>query len=133
MKLWSREVLMVGGIYSVLSTPFLILKTPMTEQINLFLFFMFIVCMFLLYWSKFSSLISKQTDNFPKLSYYLISIGWLPYFLIIGIIAISICAAVFSWSDNVLDRTIGVFNLICSWGLPVSLIVAYIRTKIKVI
>lgn len=133
MKLWSREALMVGGIYSVLSTPFLILKTPMTEQIDLFLFFLFILCMLFLYWSKFSSLISKQTDNFPKLSYYLISIGWLPYFLIIGIFAIFICAGVFSWSDNILDRTIGVFNLICSWGLPVSLVVAYIRAKIKVI
>ena len=88
MKLWSREALMIGGIYSVLSAPFLILKTP---------------------------------------------IGWLPYFLIIGIFATFICAGVFSWNDNVLNRTIGVFNLICSWGLPVSLIVAYIRTKIKVI
>ena len=33
MKLWSREALMIGGIYSVLSAPFLILKTPLTEQL----------------------------------------------------------------------------------------------------
>lgn len=132
MKLWSKESLMVGGIYSALSTPFLILDTPVTEQIELFLFSMFIICMFLLYWPKFSSLISKQTDNFPKLSYYLISVGWLPYFFIIGIVTVFICAGVFSWSDTVFDRTTNIFNLICLWGEPVSLIIAYIRTKIKI-
>lgn len=124
MKLWSREALMVGGVYSVLSTPFLILETPVTEQINLFLFSMFIVCMFLLYWSKFSLLVSKQIDNFPKFSYYLMSIGWIPYFLIVGILIIFICAGVFSWNDDILDRTIEIFNLICSWGFPVSLVIA---------
>ena len=132
MKLWSREALTLGGIYSVLSTPFLMLKTPMVEQIALSLFAMFIICMFLLYSPKFSLWIGKQTDNFPKLSYYLMSVGWLPYFLIIGPLAIFICAVVFSWNDNVLNRTIGVFNLICSWGLPFSLIVAYIRIKTKI-
>lgn len=131
MKLWSREALMVGGVYSVLSTPFLILETPVTEQINLFLFSMFIVCMFLLYWSKFSLLVSKQIDNFPKFSYYLMSIGWIPYFLIVGILIIFICAGVFSWNDDILDRTIEIFNLICSWGFPVSLVIAYLRAKIK--
>lgn len=38
MKLWSKEALMIGGVYSVLSTPFLILKTPLTEQIGMFYF-----------------------------------------------------------------------------------------------
>lgn len=132
MKLWSREALMAGGIYSVLSTPFFILETPVTERINLFLFSMFIVCMFLLYWPKFSLLVSKQTDKFPRLSYYLMSIGWLPYFFIIGITAIFICTGVFSWNDDILDKIIGIFNLICLWGLPVSLIIAYLRAKIKI-
>lgn len=131
MKLWSREALMVGGVYSVLSTPFFILETPATEQINLFLFSVFIVCMFLLYWLKFSLLVRKQTDRFPRLSYYLLSIGWLPYFFIIGITAIFICTGISSWDDDILDKTIGIFNLICLWGLPVSLIIAYLRAKIK--
>ena len=132
MKLWSREALTLGGIYSVLSTPFLMLKTPMAEQIALSLFAMFIICMFLLYSPKFSLWVGKQTDNFPKLSYYLMSIGWLPYFLIIGPLAIFICAGVFAWDDDILNSTMSVFNLICSWGLPVSLIVAYIRIKTKI-
>lgn len=131
MKLWSKEALMVGGVYSVLSTPFFILETPATEQINLFLFSVFIVCMFLLYWLKFSLLVRKQTDRFPRLSYYLLSIGWLPYFFIIGITAIFICTGISSWDDDILDKTIGIFNLICLWGLPVSLIIAYLRAKIK--
>ncbi len=132
MKLWSREALTLGGIYSVLSTPFLMPKTPMAEQIALSLFAMFIICMFLLYSPKFSLWVGKQTDNFPKLSYYLMSVGWLPYFLIIGPLAIFICAGVFTWDDDILNRTMSVFNLICSWGLPVSLIVAYIRIKTKI-
>ena len=131
MKLWSKEALMVGGGYSGLSTPFFILETPATEQINLFLFSVFIVCMFLLYWLKFSLLVRKQTDRFPRLSYYLLSIGWLPYFFIIGITAIFICTGISSWDDDILDKTIGIFNLICLWGLPVSLIIAYLRAKIK--
>ena len=132
MKLWSREALTLGGIYSVLSTTFLMLKSPMAEQIALSLFAMFIICMFLLYSPKFSLWVGKQTDNFPKLSYYLMSVGWLPYFLIIGPLAIFICAGVFTWDDDILNRTMSVFNLICSWGLPVSLIVAYIRIKTKI-
>lgn len=132
MKLWSKESLMVGGIYSVLSAPFFMYKTSIAEQINIFLFSIFIICMFLLYWSRFSLLISKQIDIFPKISYYLMFIGWLPYFLIIGILVIFICAGIFSWNDDILDRTIGFFNLICSWGLPISLTIAYIQVKIKI-
>lgn len=129
MKLWSKESLMVGGIYSVLSTPFFMYKTSITEQINIFLFSIFVICIFLLYWSRFYLFISSLVRKFSRISYYLISIGWIPYFLIIGSLGIFICAGVFSWNDNVLDRTISIFNLICSWGLPVSLIIAYIRSR----
>lgn len=132
MKLWSKESLMVGGIYSVLSTPFFMYKTSITEQINIFLFSIFIICMFLLYWSRFYLFISSLVRKFSRISYYLMSIGWIPYFLIVGIPIIFICAGVFSWNDNILDKTIGIFNLICSWGLPVSLIIAYIRVMIKI-
>lgn len=131
MKLRSKESLMVGGIYSVLSTPFFMYKTSITEQINIFLFSIFIICMFLLYWSRFYLFISSLGRKFSRISYYLMSIGWIPYFLIVGIPIIFICAGVFSWNDNILYKTIGIFNLICSWGLPVSLIIAYIRVMIK--
>lgn len=106
------------------------LKAPMAEQIALSLFAMFIICMFLLYSPKFSLWVGKQTDNFPKLSYYLMSVGWLPYFLIFGPLAIFICAGVFAWDDDILNRTMSVFNFICSWGLMLSPIIAYIRAKI---
>lgn len=108
---------------------FFMYKTSVTEQINILLFSVFIICMFLLYWSGFYLFISSLVRKFSRISYYLISIGWIPYFLIIGSLGIFICAGVFSWNDNMLDRMISIFNLICSWGLPVSLIIAYIRSR----
>lgn len=133
MKLYSKQALTVGGIYSVLSAPFFIFETSVTEKIDMFLFSIFIICMFLLYWSKFYLFIEKQTQKFPRISYYLISVGWIPYFVIIGIVGIVgifMFAGVFLWQDNTLETVINLFNLICIWGFPVSLIIAYIRARI---
>lgn len=133
MKLWSKEALAIGGIYSVLSTPFLIWQTPVTEQINMFLFSIFIISMFMLYWPKFSLVVSNQTKKFPRILYYLMSIGWIPYFVIIGMVVLFIFIVVFSWQDNTIETTTNIFNLICSWGAPVSLVIAYVRVRNKAI
>ncbi len=129
MKLWSKEALSIGGIYCVLSTPFLVLQTPITEKIGLFLFSIFIICMLLLYWPKFSLYIENKIKKFPNISYYLISIGWIPYFVIIGIICFIFLAAAFAWADDTIEKAGNIFNAICTWGAPVSLGIAYIRAR----
>ena len=115
MKLWSKEALAIGGIYSV------------------FLFSIFIISMFMLYWPKFSLVVSNQTKKFPRILYYLMSIGWIPYFVIIGMVVLFIFIVVFSWQDNTIETTTNIFNLICSWGAPVSLVIAYVRVRNKAI
>ena len=130
MKLWSKEALSLGGIYCVLDTSFLFLQTPITENIGLILFSIFIICMFLLYWPKFSLYIENQIKKFPNISYYLISIGWIPYFVIIGIVCFIGIAAAFAWGEDTIEKVANIFNAICIWGVPVSLSIAYLRARI---
>ncbi len=131
MKLLSKEALSVGGIYCVLNTPFFVVQTPIAEKASMLLFSIFIICMLLLYWPKFSLYIGDLTKRFPRIFYYLASIGWIPYFVIIGIICLIGVAAAMEWTDNTIEQAVNIFNAICIGGIPVPLGIAFIRARIK--
>ena len=83
MKLWSKEALLLGGIYGILEAPFTYLKCEFITDI---LFFVFVCCAIMLCFNRTPKFISKTMENYPNISYYLVSIGWIPYFVILGTI-----------------------------------------------
>ncbi len=85
MKLWSKEALVLGGVYGVLETPFSLFGF---EYISDALFLLFIGCVIMLCFNKTPKFITYVIHNCPKISYYLCSIGWIPYVILIVSISV---------------------------------------------
>lgn len=126
MKLWSKEALLLGGIYGILETPFTYLKYEFITDI---LFIIFVCCAIMLCFSRTPKFISKTMNNYPNISYYLISIGWIPYFVISGLILFILSGFIIDYSESFLEL---VFNYLY-YTLPLlifaSLVSAFIRKQ----
>lgn len=128
MKIWSREALVLGGIYSVLDILLLILNSDIIREI---LFVLFIIFAVMLCLNKTPEFISYIIKHHPVISYYLCSFGWIIYFIIIALIGIIPLATLFEWQDNTIETMMKIYSAISTWGTPVSLLIAFIRTKTK--
>lgn len=128
MKLWSKEALVLGGIYGVLSTPCVYLNL---ENIGYCLFFVFVACMLGIYSNKVPKFINEVIENYPKVAYYLASIGWIPYFAMIGIVGFVGLGYFIEYSDDVIEMLIKLYVWILNLGVPVSLIIAFLRQKLS--
>lgn len=128
MKLWSKEALVLGGIYGVLGTPFSLLGL---EKITDILFLLFIICMFMLCFNRTPKFLSALISRYPKTAYYLSAIGWIPYFLLIITIAFMGSSYYISYPQK--------FTMSFLYGLAytglgmafISFVIAFFRTKIK--
>lgn len=127
MKLWSKEALVLGGIYGVLSAPCVYLNL---ENIGYCLFLVFIACMLGVCFNKVPKFINEVIENYPKTAYYLASIGWIPYFAIIGIVGFIALGCFIEYSDSMVERLMKLYVWILDLGVPVSLAVAFIWQKL---
>ena len=126
MKLWSKEALVLGGIYGVLSTPCVYLNL---ENIGYCLFFVFIACMLGICFNKVPKFINELINNYPKTAYYLASIGWIPYFAIISVVGFIGLGYFIEYSDSTVQILMKLYVWILNLGVPVSLVVAFIWQK----
>ncbi len=130
MKLYSKEALLIGGLYIVLSTPFIYFPSDIGVSISLGLLLTFILLMVLLFLNKTPFFITDIIKQYPQLSYYLASFGWLAYFMIIGLIFLPVIAGVFEWHDATMEKVTDIFTFICDWGIPVSLLIAFVKSRV---
>lgn len=126
MKLWSKEALLLGGIYGILETPFTYLKFELITDI---LFFVFVCCAIMLCFNKTPKFISKTIKNYPNISYYLVSIGWIPYFVILGTILFILSGFVINYSEGFLEMIFNYLYYILPLLMFSSLVVAFIRKQ----
>ncbi len=126
MKLWSKEALVLGGMYGVLETPFTYLGF---ETVTDIFFVVFICCMVLLCFNKIPKFISKTIENYPKVSYYLASIGWIPYFVILVTIIISGIYYCLGYDGALFSLQIFCLGIIVIVANILSLLCAYVRYK----
>ena len=128
MKLYSKEVLILGGIYNVLDTPFAYANI---DYITDFLFIAFVLFMFMLLFNRVPKFISYLQNKYPTISYYLAAIGWIPYFLFLTffmIILISLYQE--DLAQNIMQAIFPIkgIDLILA---GISLIVAFVRRRLK--
>ena len=95
MKLYSQEALFAGGVYTVLSYPPAYFQNPIAESFSFLLTGVFVILLFFLFFNKVPSVISHAFRQYPVLSYYLVSFGWVPYFMIAGIVFLPPAATVY--------------------------------------
>ena len=130
MKLYSQEALFAGGVYTVLSYPPAYFQNPIAESFSFLLTGGFVILLFLLFFNKIPSVISHAFRQYPVLSYYLVSFGWVPYFMIAGIVFLPPAATVYEWSDETVNKVADMFNMFCNWGIPCSLLIAWGRKRL---
>ena len=117
MKIYSKEAL--------ISTPF-----AYTASYNLggILLVVFILGMFLLFFNKTPRFIRYILDSYPTVAYYICSFGWLPYFRIFIFVVGVFMAGNFMPEDKTVELSSQVIGYVLSWGLPLSLLIAFIRS-----
>ena len=130
MKICSNETLLLGGLYCVFEIIFALLGLEVLRDI---LFLIFLISVIMLCFNKTPKYISYTLNKYPKTSYYLMSFGWIPYFMVICFVLFLAYIQLFDSVDNlhlyikyIIPCSIAVFIM----GF-ISLIIAYIKVKIK--
>ena len=126
MKLWSKETLVLGGIYSVLDTPFSLLGV---EIITAVLFWGFVILMIILCCNFHIKPLQQLIIKYPVSSYYLSAIGWVPYFMIVIFITLIGSGYFIDYSDCFVKYSMGILlNPYTGLYLVLtSFIIAYVK------
>lgn len=130
MKICSDETLLLGGLYCVFEIIFALLRLEVLRDI---LFLVFLISVIMLCFNKTPKYISYTLNKYPKTSYYLMSFGWVPYFMLICFVLFLAYIHLFDSVDNL--HLYIKYIIPCSIAVLImgfiSLIIAYIKVKIK--
>ncbi len=126
MKLLSKEALVLGGVYGVVDAPFTIIGLDIITDI---LFVAFIICIIMLCFNKKPLFLAKIMANYPKTSYYLSSIGWIPYLTWIVILGLTISFYYFGLLAIQLKQQLWYLGIFDISAVILSLSIAMIRTQ----
>jgi len=126
MQLYSKQALVLGGLYTLLLYACGFLHMDFVIG---FLNIIFFVSLIMLCCDERPRFVTMFIKKFPLSAYYVSSFGWLPYLWIVGFFALlwsAMFAETSSWVDTVL---VDAFDYTAIWGIPVSLLAAFIRLK----
>ena len=84
MKLCRNELLLMGGMYQILAFVFALFNTELSVAMIGVLYVLFWVAVLTMSMALIPSwgFVHKMNDMFPKISVFLASIGWIPYFAV---------------------------------------------------
>lgn len=85
MKICRNELLLLGGMYQLLAFIIAMFNSEMMYAVGGILYVLFWVAVLALSLSFISSwgFVHRMNENFPRISVFLASIGWIPYFSVI--------------------------------------------------
>ena len=126
MKLWSKEALVLGGIYGVLDTPF---SLSGIEFVSGILFVIFLICAVMLCFNKTPKFLSAFTTKFPNLSYYLAAFGWVPFFMWAAFMLIIGSYSYIQYGEVWLNRLLYGLVYLNFGGIILSLIIAFAKRR----
>ena len=126
MKLWSKEALFLGGFYSILDILFSAFYLNFVSDI---LFLLFIVFVVMLCFNKTPRFIPHFFKQYPKFSFYMCYIGWVPYAVIILFALISCCFAVLQFDVSLYQNLLVSLTFLWLLGLLFSCVAAYFKWK----
>ncbi len=130
MKKHIDEVLLLGGLYVMLGTPLEYLhRYHVVDSLSKALMFAFIFIFLMLCFNHVPRILTFVRTEYPKASYYLRTIGWIPYALITVILIWDIFHALFHFPPHVIDGTISILRIIFPIILSLLLIKAFMDKK----
>ena len=98
MKLYSKEALLLGGLYTVLAIPF----TYLNKTSSGILLLLFIGLAIMLYFKKKLMFLERMISSYPKISSCLSSMGWYPYIFIIFTVSFTASGYFFDYTTSIL-------------------------------
>lgn len=126
MKLWSKEALVLGGMYGVLDTLFSLLGFELISNV---VFLSFIVCAVMLLFNKTPKFISFIINKYPQTAYYLIAIGWVPYVIIILCFTMVGSHLLIGYADAMLGYLLFALVVFALLATIISLMIAYAKAE----
>ena len=96
MKLYSKEAMLLGGLYTVLAIPF----AYANEVISGILLLLFIGLAIILFFKKKLRFLERMISGYTKISSCLSSIGWYPYVFIIFTVGFIASSYFIDYQDN---------------------------------
>ena len=124
-KVCSKENVLLGGIYMALGTPFIYANI---EKVSSFLFLVFVLGLVIQCFKSNVFKLEQRLASYPRVSYYLCFIGWIPYFYILSLIMVFILSFLGFENNDIMGD---VFLYISYSIVPLSLIVAYVWQRYK--
>lgn len=124
MKIISKEAAVWGGLYIIAAIVVTLLEHVFYEFYKLkgILFITFFIGMILLSLNKMPQFFMNFIKKYPRLSYCIASIGWLPYFIIIVGPLVMFTAMYFDLTDDTLLFVMMTFGSLLLFALPLSLL-----------
>ena len=126
MKSWSKEALVLGGIYSVLDTPFSLLGFEMISNV---FFGLFIGSALMLCFNKTPKYLSWFITRYPQTSYYLASFGWVPYVMMLTTIAFLGSSYLITYTENFAVSFLYSIVYVGLFLSLISLIIAFVKMR----
>ena len=126
MKLWSKEALVLGGVYGALDTLFSLLGVDFLSDV---IFLSFFVCVIMLLFNKIPKFISFMMNKYPRTTYYLAAIGWIPYLMLVITFVMMGSYQIWGYADTVLGYLLFGQAVLELLSVIISLIVAYLKAK----
>ena len=122
MKICKNELLLLGGMYQVLAVVLSMFNNEYTYAMVGMLYILFWVAVLFMSLSLVSSwgFVHKMNEAFPRISVFLASVGWIPYFAVIYAVVSMIADYIVMGSDSV---TVFLSNYMPVYDVYLSLIV----------
>ena len=113
MKICRNELLLMGGMYQVLAFLFAWFNNEITFAMGGMLYVLFWVAVLALSLALVPSweFVHRMNDSFPRISVFLASIGWIPYF--------SVFYAVMAWIVDYFSTTPDTMTIYLNSFMPV--------------
>ena len=133
MSVYWKQSLWIGGVYWVLSQCFSVIGTFGSYSVDALLSVLLLV--FLLPMNKFCPIksVDKAMHKMPVLSTFLVSVGWVPYFVGILFVVSTISAFVIAYLGEMMEyRLIMMLNVI-AWADTVRRIVFVVMLLVALV
>ncbi len=103
MKICKSELLLLGGMYQVLALILGMFNNEFVYAMGGILYILFWVAVLFMSLSVVSSwgFVHKMNESFPRISVFLASIGWIPYFAVIYAVISMVVDYIVTGSDSV--------------------------------
>lgn len=133
MKLCKDELLLLGGIYQAAALAISLWTSEIAYAANGVLYLLFWIAVLAIVFNWVPEFVFQLNDSFPRVSVFLASIGWVPYFTVLYALLSSGVDYMVSGSDSVtvfLNNYMPVFEVYMA-AIVISLLYAAYKVFYK--